>query len=223
MEQTEKTSFTNRVTAAFVKSRVVIIAVLLAAIVVACAVGLVIFFNNSSIEKGLTQLDQIEFKYSSLDESADTIKEDKTSILFEVTNFADSAKGVVRVRSLLLAADIAFELEKWSESRDAYLAAYEEDSKSYTAPVALYNAAICSDELNDLGTAVEYIEQSLAYDNFALAPRALFNLGRIEESRGSFDDALVAYQQLSEDYPSSTWSNLAKSREISLKAEKKVN
>lgn len=222
MEQTEN-PISNRVTATIVKFRVVIITVLVVAIVAACAIGIVISLNNNSIEKGLTALDKIEFKYESLDASSETIKDDKASILAEVTEFANGEKGIVKVRSLLLAGDIAFELENWSEARDAYLGAYEADTESYITPVALYNAAMCSDELNDLGTAVEYIELALTFDDFTLASRALFNLGRIEESRGSFDKAIVAYQSLIADYPNSSWADLAKSREISLKAEKKVN
>ena len=220
MEQTEKKTVGSSITDTIVKFRVVIISVLVAAIVVALVIGLVTFFKNNSIEKGLTTLDQIEYKYSALDSASETFDADVTSILAEATEFANDSTGVVSVRSFLFAGKVAFDSENWTEARDAYLSAYEADTEAYTAPIALYNAGICSDELNELDAASEYLNKAIVFDNFSLKPRALFNLGRIEEARNSIDSAVAAYEQAAADYPSSSWAKLSISRKISLTSEK---
>ncbi len=219
MEQTEKKTLGSRITETIENSRVVIISILGGAIVIALVIGLVVFFKNSSIEKGLTELDQIEYKYISLDTESETLEEDKTAILMEVTNFADNSSGVVSLRSYIFAGNIAFELEKWAEARDLYVNAYDANDKAYTAPIALFNAGICSDELNELDVAIDYLEKAVEFDNFPLMARALFNLGRIYESNNSIDNALEIYEQVSIDYPESSWAKLAKSRKISLSSK----
>ena len=216
MEQTEKKTLGSRITEIIENSRVVIISILGGAIVIALIIGLVVFFKNSSIEKGLTELDQIEYKYISLDAESETLNEDKTAILMEVTSFAKEATGVVSLRSYLFAGNIAFELEKWSEARDLYVNAFNADTDSYTAPIALFNAGVCSDELNELDVAIDYLEKSVEFENFPLKARALFNLGRIHEANNATDSALSIYEQVSADYPDSSWAKLAKSRKISL-------
>ncbi len=219
MEQTEKKTLGSRITETIENSRVVIISILGGAIVIALVIGLVVFFKNSSIEKGLTELDQIEYKYISLDTESETLEDDKTAILMEVTNFADNSSGVVSLRSYIFAGNIAFELEKWAEARDLYVNAYDANDKAYTAPIALFNAGICSDELNELDVAIDYLEKAVEFDNFPLMARALFNLGRIYESNNSIDNALEIYEQVSIDYSESSWAKLAKSRKISLSSK----
>ncbi|MBO7421327.1 MAG: hypothetical protein J6U06_09435, partial [Spirochaetaceae bacterium] len=59
--------------------------------------------------------------------------------------------------------------------------------------------------------------------DFADVPRVLFNIGRIEETRGSFEKAAEAYKKLTTDYPSDQWASLAKSRLVSLSIDGKVN
>ncbi len=223
MEQKEKATLNSTLTSAIVKSRFVIIVVLLALILVAIGVGIAMSIKNNNIEAGLSQLDSIEFRYDSLNRSSDTYAEEQEKIISEVENFVNSESGIVKVRGLLFSADILFELEKWADARDAYIGAYEASKSSYTAPVALYNAAVACEELGEIDTAVEYLTQAIEFENFSLKPRAIFSLGRIEETRGNFSVAVEKYQELNDNYPSTTWTSLAKSRIIALETEGKVD
>ena len=216
MEQTEEKTVGRKIIDTIEKYRVVIISVLIGAILVAIVIGVLGLIKNNAIEKGLMELDQIEYKYSGLDTTSETISEDKLSIYNEALELANDSTDIVSVRSFLFAGNIASELENYAEARDAYVHAYEAKTESYTAPMSLFNAAMCSDELNELDLAVEYLEKVSGYEDFSLMPRAMFNLGRIQEARNSNDEALVVYEQVAADYPDSSWAKLAMSRKIAL-------
>ncbi len=219
MEKVEKQSINSKITGAIVKSRFVIITVLLALILVAVVIGVISSVNDSKIESGLTALDELEFRYESLDTSADTFVQDQNDTLAQANALAQSSSGVVAVRSLLFIGDINFDLENWTEAKDAYMGAYEADKEAYTAPLALYNAAISSEENGDFDSAIEYLQMVKDFDDFSLMSRALFNLGRIAELQSNFSLSEEAYKTLNDEYPSTTWANLAKSRLIVLKTE----
>ncbi len=222
MEQVEKQTIGSSITSVIVKSRFVIMAVLLTLIVAAIVIGVVLSIGESKVQDGLEALDAIEFRYSSLDPNSDSFTVEQTEILSEASALAQSSSDVVKVRTSMFIADIHFELENWTDARDAYVVAYETDTESYTAPLALYNAAIASEEMGEADKAVEYLTLIKSYEDFTLIARALFNLGRIEDTRGNFQEAAGIYQELNDKYPSTSWANLAMSRIITLKAEGKA-
>ena len=88
--------------------------------------------------------------------------------------------------------------------------------KAYTAGIAYFNAAVCADELQQHDKALELYTLSAALEDFPLKPRALFNIGRLEESLAHPDKAIEAYTKLTEAYPDNDWTLLAKSRIIAL-------
>ena len=53
-------------------------------------------------------------------------------------------------------------------------------------------------------------------------PRALFSIGRILEQQDEVADAAEAYRQLVDDYPASSWTNLARNRIITLTVEGRI-
>ncbi len=222
-KQTEKQTLNSILTSAIVKSRLAIIVVLVSLIVVAVLISIFVAVKNNAIEEGLARLDAIEFRYDALDTSAASYGDDRLALSSEAVALADESSGVVKVRSLLFAAEINFELENWTEAFDLYLNSYEEDTESYTAPIALYNAGISSEELQNIDDAVTYLSMAIEYDDFALKARAMFNLGRIEDSRENYAQAAESYQKLIDDFPSTTWANLARSRLITLRTESKVD
>ena len=59
-------------------------------------------------------------------------------------------------------------------------------------------------------------------DDFVLIDKALFNLGRLNETKNNFDDAKNAYEKAISLHPSSSWANLSKSRLIALKTSGKI-
>ncbi|UTC58527.1 tetratricopeptide repeat protein [Treponema sp. OMZ 305] len=104
----------------------------------------------------------------------------------------------------------------WEKALTFYQKAGEAQPKSYTAGIAYFNAAACADELQQHDKALELYTLSGSYDDFPLKPRALFNIGRLEESLAHSDKAIEAYTKLTELYPDNDWALLAKSRIIAL-------
>jgi len=104
----------------------------------------------------------------------------------------------------------------WEKALNFYQKAGEALPKAYTAGIAYFNAAACADELQQHEKALELYTLSAASDDFSLKPRALFNIGRLEESLSHSDKALEAYTKLTESYPDNDWALLAKSRIIAL-------
>ena len=88
--------------------------------------------------------------------------------------------------------------------------------KQYTAGIAYFNAAACADELQQYEKALDFYTLSAAAEEFSLKPRALFNIGRIEEMLAHSDKAVDAYTKLIEAYPDNEWALLGKSRVIAL-------
>lgn len=104
----------------------------------------------------------------------------------------------------------------WEKALAFYQKAGETLPKAYTAGIAYFNAAACADELQQYEKALELYTLSASYDDFPLKPRALFNIGRLEESLAHSDKAVEAYTKLTEAYPDNDWALLAKSRIIAL-------
>ncbi len=130
-----------------------------------------------------------------------------------------TGKGVAspaRARAHLLAADIRYSRKDWAGSRDSYLAAAADAPRVYTAGIALFNAASCEEELGNADSALSLYVKAANDASFNLKPRALFNIGRIEEQRSKTKEAIAAYEDLVEKYPDNSWSLLAKSRILAL-------
>jgi tetratricopeptide (TPR) repeat protein len=152
---------------------------------------------------------------SAKDETALKAKEDE--ILASADELAK--KGGMTpsaARARMLAADIRFSRKDWAASRDDYLAAASASREVYTAGLALFNAAVCEDELGNADAAFDLYGKAALTDSFAVKPRALFNQGRIEEQRMKNDAAIAIYETLVERFPDDSWALLAKSRIIAL-------
>ena len=104
----------------------------------------------------------------------------------------------------------------WEKALDSYRKAGEALPKAYTAGIAYFNAAACADELQQYDKALELYTLSAECDDFPLKPRALFNIGRLEESLAHSDKAVEPYTKLTETYPDNDCALLAKSRIIAL-------
>ena len=53
-------------------------------------------------------------------------------------------------------------------------------------------------------------------------PRALFSIGRINEGLDNIVDAAESYNRLIDDYPASSWTNLARDRIITLTVQGRI-
>ena len=221
MEEIEKKTLSDRMGDFIASYRKVILGLLAVLFAAAAAVAVTLSVMNMQKEKGLAKLDTIQFESEKLgNEEADAAK--KAELFEELKKLADSSSGTVKTRASMAAADAAFADKKWEESRTYWLMASSAQKKAYTNPIALYNAAVCSEELGDADSALRYFDEAADNKDFPLAARALFNAGRIEESRGNYTEALTRYEKLNAAHTSSEWAHLAKSRVIALRVAGKI-
>lgn len=222
MEQTEKKTLTDSIGDFITAYRKVILGLPVVIFAAAAAFGIGTAVLSAQKKSALSDLDALEAEYSKLaaDEHADAQK--KSEIAAQAKALAEKSGGVARTRAAMFAADIAFADQNWEESRTYWLMAAKAQSKAYTAPICFYNAAVCSEEAGDLDAAVSYFNTAAENKDFPLVPHALFNAGRIEESRGNYAQAAALYEKLNASHSGTDWANLGKSRIIALRASGKI-
>ena len=223
-DEKEKQTFSDLLTLFIVKFKFVFLGIFVVGLIAIIAYGVITSSNEKAVKAGLTEIDAVTTEYAELKiaETTDSAKED--ALLARAQAVADkSGPAVVKVRAQMIIAEIQFDRKNYEAARTAWLAAAEADKKSYTYGLCNYQCGICSEELGDLDNAVAYLKTAAESDGFAVVPRVLFNIGRIEETRGNFDKAVESYKKLVADYPSDQWASLAKSRIITLDIDGKAN
>ncbi len=122
-------------------------------------------------------------------------------------------------RALFTRGLMALEKDEWNGASASFNELAEKWPESYLAPVSLANAAGAFEQAGNMEQALASW-QKLA-DNYsgtsANVPEALFNIARLNEKAGNNDAALEGYKNLESLFPSSRWTDLAKTRILILK------
>lgn len=217
-DMAEKETLATSLNKALEKSKGLVLAV--AAIVVVAIVAVAVFatVRTKSIEKGIEQVDLIS--YNLTNESKDLSESDIASrqgkALEELAPLSEKT-GVVGLRANMLIAEIKFSQKNYDDARAAWLKAVKAKGDNYTTSLCYYNAAVCSENLNDSENAIAYYKAASDDTEFLLVDHALFSLARVNEDIKNYDAAKAAYDKLNGLHPSSSWAQLAKTRLIALK------
>lgn len=130
------------------------------------------------------------------------------------TTVATHARTAAATRARHTLGGLEWELGNFAEAREAFLAAAT-DASSHLAPIAVFNAAAAAEQLGNVDEAVSGYTQVVEWPSAALEkPRALFNLGRLNEARGDTAAAISTYERLVDEYPGTSWTNLGRNRII---------
>lgn len=219
--KTEKKTVGEKVAAFLIKYRVLFLSIIGICIVAAIVVGVVLTVSESYRKKALTDLDGILQPVVNASETDLTSVQD--TAIPELLALAERNKSnIAGVRAYMALAEIYFNREQWADAMDAWVRAAAIDEKAYTAAVCYYNAAVCSEELGDVETAVLYYEKVLVNKECLFVPHVLFSLGRLAEESGDYASAGERYSTLVDTYSSDSWASLAKSRLIELSVEGKI-
>lgn len=194
-------------------------AVLLIAVV---SWALVATFSTKSTLNKLDAVELINYTFirdaSSLE--GDELVEKQNAALDALKPYL-SAQGPAGTRANIFAADLYFAQKKFGEARTCYLNAAKQ-KKAYTSAIAYFNAAVCSEEIDELDKAASYYEIASKDADFVFANHAAFSLGRVYEAKGETAKASDTYQKLYDKDPQDSWGNLAMDRIVALKAEGKI-
>ncbi len=191
------------------------------AIILLAGVGVVEYFQRQKEDASVVLSEEIQKAFSSYIGAAE---DDKASAEESLTALIAEAKSdfpgmYAELRALNTEALVYSSKEEYTEAAAAYTAIADQFSDSYIAAVSLINASAMMEEAGDNSAAVSLLERVLSeYKEISAdIPEVLFNLGRLSESSDS-EKAMAYYEQVSSEYSSSSWTNLAKSRIIALKA-----
>ena len=195
------------------------IAIALAAVCTVVAIALIVSSitaraaKNASMETEAMISEWTDLRIKNADDMA--TKEDSLAEKLEKQAVANG-RTYSAFRAYTALGEIYALRKDWEKALTFYQKAGEALPKAYTAGIAYFNAAACADELQQHDKALELYTLSAASDDFPLKPRAMFNIGRLEESLSHSDKAVEAYTKLTELYPDNDWALLAKSRIIAL-------
>lgn len=221
----EKKGLAETISAFLSKYRVIIVGFVVVLLLCAVLLAVVLFLSDSKTDKGFAELDAISFSYSEIVKDATgeekTQAEDKA--IADALALAEKNKtNPVGMRSFIFAADVLFSKGSFEEAAKNYEKAGAIKAKSYLSGIALYNAAIAYDELNNYDAAIENFDKAIKNTSFIMKNKAMFQKGRILEAKGDFAAAYATYSELFDLNPADSWAILGKSRMIALTAEGKV-
>lgn len=197
-------------------NRKFILFTVIALILCACVVGACFGIIDSSRNKAVAAIEEIEYAYTK-DSAAlnDDEANARSAVAMEALKPYLAKKGVVGVRSNMLAGSIAYTFGNTSDACNYYVAAANADKKAYTYYVNVFNAGSCYLDLGDYAAAEKYFTEC-ADDKFDLASHAYFNLGMARELNGNTEGAIEAYTHCADKYSAEDGGKLSQSRLIYL-------
>ncbi|MDR0390140.1 MAG: tetratricopeptide repeat protein [Spirochaetaceae bacterium] len=147
------------------------------------------------------------------------VDEEKTAEYIKaLREFAEKKSGYAAVRVWTLLGRVYQTRKEWVLAEEAWSRAAAVKPASYITPVSLFNAAAAAEEQGDIARAIELLRKvDTEYaDSFPGIARNVFSLGRLYEKQQDTEEAISAYRRLVENWPSSSWANLANGRIIAL-------
>lgn len=222
-DEREEMTASKKLGAFIDKNKKVFISVFVIAVCV--LIGFIVYSSlaNKAVVKNLQALDEITYTLTSgssaLEESEIELRRQNA---IEQAGAYTSKGGIVGARANMLCADLTYQQKKYEDSAAYWKACAAKAKKSYLAPIANFNLAVCEEELNKMDDAAEHYK--LAADNleFILRPHAMFSYARVVETQGNYELAAAAYNELIDAYADNEWAKLAKSRLIVLKNMGKI-
>ena len=211
----EKLSFSQKLSNFIMAHRKALIAVIAAVFVLVIALVVAAVVRQSRMESAYEKVSALMDEWSALstDGAPDAAEEEIIASLEEVAS--SNRRNFAGVRANLSAAEICFSNEEWERARGLYEAAAVSE-KYYTTGYALYNAAVCAEEMGLLEDAISLLERAEHCEGFPQKARCRFNIARIQETSLDIAAALDSYRMMEDLYPSSQWTDLARSRVIAL-------
>ena len=225
-QESPKNRVMEAVTAFLTKYRKPILFVIVGIAVVVVALVIVLSVQNARNEAALEAVETLQTEF---DEWSSLPEDEREAGLGELSEQAAEIvdaypRTYAAARARIVEAQALFELERWEEAAGRFSEVARIKPDTYLAPVSLMDAAVALENAGQTDRALELHRRIVdEYDDAsAETPRALFAIGRIHESQDRIAEAAEAYRQLIDDYPASSWTNLARNRIITLTVEGRI-
>ncbi len=192
--------------------------------IIAAAIIILAVISNSNakkLEADTQKIESIQADYGTLISMTDATK--KAALKKKIMNELDviikkNVKTYPLERALFIQGHMYYNDKEWAKSAESFVKLGNLFPKSYLSAVALQDAAAAYEENNNIDKAIESYQRVV--DHYVTispdVPHALFSIGRLYETKKDKKAALKTYNSLIDKFPSSNWTNLARSRIIYL-------
>lgn len=196
---------------AIILAGIVIIVVILTALA-----GWSIYSQGVKKEFG-AKIEKLGDDYSQWKNEADATKKAQLekSFVSELKDLETKAPdSYALLKAYFIQGEFQTDKKQWKEAATSFEKVFSLDNKSYLAPVALVNSAVCYENAQDSAKALQqYKAFLLSYPkNALLAPQVNFSQGALLESLGKTAEAIKSYQGNVENFPDSDWTKLSRDR-----------
>ena len=214
----------------FLSSRWKLLIILIAGILV-FAIGATVYneIRSSINEKATIQIEEIEDSYLAVAgmENDETGKSEK---IIEIINSLDNvidkySTFYAAQRALFFKGDVLFQDKQYDKASEIFNSFAEKYKKTYLAPIALNNAAVCYENTEQNDKAIDTykkIENNYASD-YPDISHVIFSLGRLYEVKEDYKTSSDYYNLITSKYTNSDWTNFARDRIIYLKSAGKID
>ena len=223
-EMTQKEKFLTFLSSNLHKYGKYLLYFVIAVLIILIIMAIVSEVNNNKIDKSTLLVEQVQNDYKNwISETDDKKKKEIEKII--VTNSNEIIENYPKLyaaqRSLFILGDIAFRNNQWTEAISLYTKLADSFPESYLAPVGIFIAAVAQEETGNIPEAIDlYKILTSKYTKTSTdIPRAFFSMGRLYESMNMKTEAADSYNQLIDNFSSSNWTKLARSRIIILNIE----
>ncbi len=201
----------------FLARKKALLAIIAAVFAIIIAIAATAMIRQSRMEEAYERISTLLDEWTTLSASDSPDAAEEEAIIEALKDEASSnRRNFAGARANLTVAEIYFSKNEWESAKMFYEAAAAVSNKFYTTGYALYNAAVCAEELGFLDEALSLFERSEACSSFPQKARCRFNIARIQEQSAGIEAALESYRMMEDLYPSSPWTDLARSRIIAI-------
>lgn len=183
--------------------------------------------NDKKNVKATLAIEDIQSRY------VQTLQENENATFDTVQPYIEELNGVIVKypklyagrRALFLKGDIYYRFDKFQEAAGVFSDFAGKFQDSYLAPICIANTGACYEKMGKPAEAeAEYLKIYNSYrGEYALMPKVIFALGRLNETNGKYADAEKYYQMITDDYSDSNFSLYAQDRIILMKTKGLLN
>lgn len=209
------------------KFRSVILSVIVAIIIVIAIILIWSGISSSRTNAAAAAFEAAEKSFSTWSSEQDQVKKDALVAGLEkdlTTLTLKWPKTFVAQQGFSMQARLLESKKDFEGAEKLWLKAYESNSKSYFASVAMQSAASAAENRGDSAKALEYYQKIIAGAKNGMigVAHAYFSAGRLQESLNDYAAAKKSYEDLVAAYPDGDWATLAKNRLIHIDAAKLI-
>ena len=213
----EKVTIGEKIANFFTSYRKLLLVILIAVAAFVLCYGIVSTVVSKASVKGLEDIDSIAYIMTkdSANLSQEALEARRANALASLADYNGKC-GVVGVRANMLSAEIKFSQKNYEDAASFWNKAAEKGKKSYTAPLAYFNAGSAYENAGKLAEAEKAYAAAVSYKDFDQIAHAKFSLGRVKEANGNKEGAVEVYTELFGSTPDDSWAKLAESRLLAL-------